>query len=744
MIPIARRPEPRIDEPDGAEIGELPGRASLAARWSVWIVMLLWVTGCSIEAERPRQGQAFPVPPQIVVSIAPYGSVEQALADVDNVDWDRDAERVQAVTLAYAAQELRQHLGLAGIAASFAPPDAGVGRPSIVLAVHGQSSDHPSLISADPTVDYASLGDQGYVIVPDRGQVFVTANTRVGLLHGVYGLLEELGYAWYDPYDARIPDAAALALPRTWRRIQEVPRVPLRGFWIYGGQPTPDEFAIWLARNKFNLGGTPRLPLQRLLGIKGWGGGHGLLQEEFSRPGLFEQHPDWFAEVNGVRRPVAPTGGYFNPAFVSAEAAAYFAERMVQRLEAGDLRGIDLLNIWPTDDRFNQFDQSAAARALGNETDNLLLFYANVCARLREARAGRRLSRPVTVAGISYFLTMTPPSSASVVAALQDADYLHLFYPIDRDWSGQFDTGLVDRDSNRKILKDMDAWRSLFALKYGVVEYHNVSAFGAVALTDHLNLPANHSILGDGRRELYAYMHPLLRNPGPRRLTNALQARLAWRDASTIESTTSLEERAELVTQDYFVRRYGEHAAEWRAIYDLTARSVENSKEMFGINSLSWLLLQPFLWAEPFYTPGEVAGLVGRYRSGGVQDLPAAFSGLVTERATFRGLDESLALQVQARGRWQAVAEGPMDSATRARIESDVAWLEATASRYRLMAASIDVAMSRSSGLDESVARERVAAEVAILAGSPVLRDTISPVDQSGFLDLHRKLANLP
>jgi len=111
---------------------------------------------------------------------------------------------------------------------------------------------------------------------------------------------------------------------------------------------------------------------------------------------------------------------------------------------------------------------------------------------------------------------MAPPTNPSVVGGLRDADYLHLFFPIDRDWSGRFDVGLADRDSNRRILQDMDSWRSRFALRYGVVEYHNMSAYGAVALTDHLDLAANYSIVGEGRRELYAYMHPLLRNPGPR------------------------------------------------------------------------------------------------------------------------------------------------------------------------------------------------------------------------------------
>jgi hypothetical protein len=339
---------------------------------------------------------------------------------------------------------------------------------------------------------------------------------------------------------------------------------------------------------------------------------------------------------------------------------------------------------------------------------------------------------------------MEPPTNPSVIAQLQGADYLHLFYPIDRDWSGQFDTDLVNRDSNRRILEDMDAWQSMWALNYGVVEYHNLSSYGAIGLTDHMHLTANHSIVSNGRSELYAYMHPPLRNPGPRRLTNALQAALAWRDATVVDDTSALAGRAELATQQYFARRYGEHATEWRAIYDLMCRSVENSKELFGFNSLFWVLFQEFIWTEPFYTPGEVVEFIGKYRSGGVQDLPAAFSGLVTERATFRGLDDSIALQEQARGRWQAVLMRPLTAATRARMESDVAWFEATASRYRLMAATIDLVLARYRGQDESETRARMAPEIAMLNGSSVTQDTLSPVNQRSFLELHRRLANLP
>jgi hypothetical protein len=96
-------------------------------------------------------------------------------------------------------------------------------------------------------------------------------------------------------------------------------------------------------------------------------------------------------------------------------------------------------------------------------------------------------------------------------------------------------------------------------------------------------------------------MHPLLTNPGPRRLTNALLAKLAWRDVYSGDEAAG----AEQIVQSYFKRRYGADAAEWREVYELMARSVENAREMFAWQSLFWVLFQEQLWAEPPYSRAE-------------------------------------------------------------------------------------------------------------------------------------------
>ncbi len=724
-------------------------RRQALRRLACWLVLPApFVAACGggsagEPAHDPGVVNTFALPLRIVVSVAPYASIDQALQHAADIDWRRDDAAGRAATLAYAARELREHLALAGVDAPIVTRDTSPTQPAVVLwAADAPASEAPAGIATLPTPS-SPLGEQGYAITPQAGRLFVTAEHRIGVLYGVYGLLQQLGFAWYDPWETHAPPAQDLARAVHWQRVEARPRISLRGFWVYGEQDVPDAFAVWLARNRLNVGGLASAPMQAMLGLRGWGGTHDLLQQEFSHPGLFEQHPDWFAVVDGERRPVASTGNYFNPAFASPAAARYFADRMIERLESGDLRGIDVLNIWPADDRFDRFDQSPAATAIGNPTDNLLFFYANVGTQLRQAHASGRLSRRVIVAGISYFRTMTPPSNPAVVAALGDIDYVHLFYPIERDWSGRLDADLSAREATRDTMAQMSAWDRVAKLDYGVVEYHNLSAYSAIGLSDMVHFPANFAAMTSGRSALYAYMHPLLRNPGPRRMTNLLLSRLAWNEGGSAGAPGWPEAAGQQLLDDYFSNRYGAHAAQWRAIHELMAASVENAKEMFWTNSLSWLLLQEQIWSVPFYPREQAAAFIPRFRSGGTQDLPAAYSGTQTVRATFRGLDESLQLQEQAARRWVAVLGTVADPAVRQRMDSDLLWFEATAARYRLTSASCDYLLARVRGDGVGELRSRIAHELALLRAAAVTADTISPVDQRAVFDLYAAFADI-
>ena len=704
------------------------------------VLMCLAACGGGGNPAAPQATPSFALPASVRVLTLPYPSIDAAMADEPNVDWN-DVNRARAVTLSFAAREIHDHLAMSGIDAPLQSGLPGETGPTILVLTRDQLAALQAAGIEVPALPTPS-GDDSFVIATSRDRLFIVGASRAGALHGTYRWLESLGFAWDDPHETIAPAADTLRARRAWPRIEGAAAVGLRGFWIYG-RTLPDEFALWMARNGFNVSAPVDSPtLQRRLSLQGWAGEHNLIQEEFSAPGLFDQHPDWFALIDGVRRPVAPSGNYYNPAFVNDAAANYFADRMLARLQGGDLANVDLLNVWPTDDRFNRFDQSPEALAIGNETDNLLKFYSVVAHRLDVAFDSGQLSRRVRLAGISYYLTMRPPTNSAVVDALRQTDYVHLFYPITRSWNGPIAPSANDSDANRQLLDDLAGWQLLAPLRYGVVEYHNQSIYGAVALTDELYLATNYEFLTDHRNALYATMHALDGNPGPRRLTNLLHGHLGWQEAVGPYALSRVA-LADRLTANYFERRYGNLAAEWRHVYELMTRSTENAQEIFGSNSLHMVLFQDLIWSPPFFSRAEAAGFIPMYRLGGSQELPAAFSGGTTMHANFRGLDSSLALQAEARDIWTRIVSFSMPAEIRMRIESDVSWFEGTASRYRLMAATCDYVAAELAGNDLTGARSRIAEEIAIIEALAPLGGTLSPVDQFQFLALHRARAGL-
>jgi hypothetical protein len=688
------------------------------------LLLATGITGCSEERQPAEPDSApteFPIPPTIVVDVSPFRSVDDALASYERIDWRRDRNSADAATLAYAAHELQHHLALSGVDVSV-EASVRANEPAIVLAITAeQSSD--------------AVRDQQFSITPRGRRIDITAPNRVGVLYGTYRLLEHLGFAWHDQHDGIVPRIER-EKPVRWPALHEYPAVKHRGFWIYGPQDVPDDYAVWMARNRLNVGGRVRSPLAAMLGMSRWDGEHDIVQQEFSREGLFEAHPSWYALIDGERRRIPPTGPYFNPAYGNPDAARYFAERLVERLAAGDLQSVDIVNVWHADDRGNAFDQSAEALALGNETDNLLHFYSVTCRAISEARLSGRLDRPVTLAGMSYFRTMQPPTNPTFTDQLEGCDYLHLFYLIERDWSGSLVADLDARDTTREMLDNLRAWAAFTTVTSGVVEYHNVSTSGGVGVTDLAYLAENYRAVMSGKSGLYAYMHPLLTNPGPRRLTNVLQGKLAWNDVNTRQPSVS----PATVISCYFADRYGTHAAAWQAVTELMSGSVENASQIFGINSLFVVLFQEQIWSEPPYSRTDANSFIAQYRAGGRQQLPGGYSGRVAIAESFRGLDESIAIQDRARARWESVLAEPMPAEVRARMQSDVAWFLSTSSRYRLMAATCDYILAAPHSTQQEHARSRMEAELTFLSASPVLDDTISPVNQRAFLSYHRAL----
>ncbi|KFN49321.1 hypothetical protein [Arenimonas composti] len=683
----------------------LAGRVLVAA----WLVLA------------PATTTAATPPDVIVVDVGPYEDAATANADSANVEWLVDGPRSDAVTLAWAALELQAVLAAGGIPAEIR------GEPS--------GERHFALRVLAPDARDGRLGDQGFRVSVSPDQVLIEGNTRIGVLYGVYAVIERLGVRWYSEDDVVVP--AKLAVTEIdWEAWYERPSVQLRGFWIPmdSGITVPESFAIWMARNRLNLSGTLPLHVRRKLGIHSWQGGHRVLQEILSEPGLFEAHPEWFGFVNGKRQRIdASTGSYHNPAFENPEMAAHVADRIVERLQGGDLEDADFLAVWSSDGTNRGWDDSAEARSVGNNVDNINLFYIRLAGHLRDAYQSGRLERPVTVTGMSYNLTWVLPSRPDLVDELREADYLHLYYEPTRSFTGSL-AEPDGRPTDSLYLQSLADWKAIAPLRHGVVEYFNNSSYGGLPISDHQSLMDDfRAQMGDGA-EIYAYMHPV-HHPGPRKLTNWLMARISW-----LGDVPQLRKQVNEWTTDYFKRRYGnDNWREMRDIYALSDKATGNAREMILRRSL-WDLLFRQHHNGRVWTPGQVETFASRFLDGGIQAIPEpntdSADGLM--ETEFVGLRDSLAMLAEARERLAAVETGPSGTGRKRRLTELSAWLTDAWRRYELLRISAlyyrEVNGLLSAPVDR-IEQHRVRIENLnrMLSNSPYTNDTVSSrIDQRG------------
>lgn len=188
----------------------------------------------------------------------------------------------------YAAEELQGFLlQMTGAELPLLTDDAPQSDSEILVG------DSQHLRNLDLSIDYASLGTEGYILRTHNATLIITGGQPRGTLYGVYGLLEEhLGCRWFTPEVSVIPEAATLAiLP-----INEV-RVPVLEY----REPFVEECfdGDWAARNRMN-GNTDRLEERHGGKIIYNGFVHtfaGLLPLDT----YFEEHPEYYSLVGGKR-----------------------------------------------------------------------------------------------------------------------------------------------------------------------------------------------------------------------------------------------------------------------------------------------------------------------------------------------------------------------------------------------------------------------------------------------------------
>jgi Domain of unknown function (DUF4838) len=338
---------------------------------ALWLTSLLWIAITAAPAMIVRDGRSAY---RIYVAPGAPASVQEAARELRH----------------YIAQATGAELPI--LTAATAP--AG---PLISLGENAASRAAGLSARSIPLEGYriASRGGNLFILGPDTldGEQTPRGGTSAGTRNGVFTFLEAyLNIRWLMPGDAGedVPHTAALALPRVDRTDRPFflnRRLP----YIQNNDP---RVQAWQRRQK--LGFSLRLE-------------HSHNWQYVVPPALFDQHPDWFAEIGGER--VRPVGDRYKLETTNPELVRFYADRAREAFRRDPK--LTVFSLSPTDSA--GYSESAASRALTEKdahgrlsvTPLILKFYNDV-ARLVRPEFPERL-----LCGYIYADYLYPPAGAA-------------------------------------------------------------------------------------------------------------------------------------------------------------------------------------------------------------------------------------------------------------------------------------------------------------------------------------------
>lgn len=524
-------------------------------------------------------------PTAIIVDPGPFRSAQEAAAAEEFVDWlDADQRDDDACTLCFAAMELQRVLrmmtGDGGNFQVLAPAQAPSEGDRILLRVSG---DGPSESYRIDTQE--SDGDR---------TVLIEGADRVGTLYGAYDLLHRLGARWLapGPLGEEIPLLPEGRLPVV--TAQETPDFTLRGFHAWEDRGD-EEFLLWMARNRMNHWCVEQSghALMRKLGIRMEAGGH-VLQSLYINPAdpypydaandpytpssesagdangdgvlsYAEAHPEWYALIDGVRKPDIRGDFGANYCTSNQDATAELVRGLVNDLAEGQWRDADVLNAWMLD--WGAWCECEACQAQGSWTDRNLRVVHAMAEGIAEARVQGRINRPIALLFLAYADVIEPPTRPLP----DDFDYdvcIATYFPIQRCYVHPLDASICE--TNRRYSEHLDGWAAAPERHYRgqlcIGEYYNVSRTKClpVVFRGTMDTDVPH-YYGLGAR-LFHYMHVTTEDWGTRALTNYQLARQLWNHDADPEG----------IFEDYLAARYGLAAPAMARFYGSLQTMLEN------------------------------------------------------------------------------------------------------------------------------------------------------------------------
>lgn len=186
-----------------------------------------------------------------------------------------------------------------------------------------------------------TAGDTEQTTVKTIGdQLFLAGNQPRGALYAVYTFLNhELGVRWLWPGESGefMPTRTQYSLPNI--DVNHTPGYQYRGFHLCGDWRDHQLFRIWMGRNFINIHRHAAPEHEKRLGFHSMWSSH---NAHLKASEYFEEHPEYFAELNGQRYPSSICMS--NP-----EVLELVAEKQREYLKRNPQ--LEILSIFPSDNQ---------------------------------------------------------------------------------------------------------------------------------------------------------------------------------------------------------------------------------------------------------------------------------------------------------------------------------------------------------------------------------------------------------
>lgn len=487
-----------------------------------------------------------PGPVTIVADPGPFGSIAAAADAEIRVDWwDSDHADDDACTAAFAAVELQRWL----------PECLGLRADQVTVATSMPATgDVVTLRRTSSSTGAAGAYRVHLRSTTGRRVVEIESGNRAGLLHGAYGLLEQLGLRFLAPGDSGV---ARPRPPYRWpRRLDraESPAFATRGFWAWEPRGNRD-FLLWMARNRLDqwtAADTAFVPLMKKLGFRLTGGGHSI-QGEFLDPARHAAaHPEWYGLHAARRSPRIAGDAGDNFCTSNAAARDALADALARGLRSGSLRHVDDLELWPLDQ--GRWCECDSCDAQGSPVERWRQVVRSVAGVIAWYQAEGMVERPVEISAPAYLETLEPP--ARFADTLLSATVT--FFPYFRCYAHALEDPACT-EMNQRLARAWKAWRGKAGRfeRLGVCEYYNVGSFKSLPLLFPHVMAADFAAYRRAGASRILYMHAPTRLEGSWALQHALFAVLAWNPHADVDS----------LIHDFCRRAYPTRSANMRAFY---------------------------------------------------------------------------------------------------------------------------------------------------------------------------------